>query len=201
MIGPLSTGGGPVQRPNMQPPASVPVENAPASPVDQLPDLSTIENRAAEESGEAAPAEAPLNTGLSTTKKAVLAGVGLATAAMALGASPAYAGDRYHGRGGYGYGYGRGGYNHRPYNPGHHHHGGGNNAGAIIGGIIIGSIIGGAIANQAPPPVYYPPAPQYPQYPQYPQQIRQPFYDNYGRLICPDSSGGWYVSPDNYRCR
>ena len=66
--------------------------------------------------------------------------------------------------------------------------------------MILGAIIGGAIANQTPPPVYYPPS--YPQYPQYPQQqVQQPFYDNYGRLICPNSQGGWYVSTDHYQCR
>ncbi|MBT9586935.1 hypothetical protein IV102_26575 [bacterium] len=157
---------------------------APQSPVDSLPDLSTIETRV----GENAPAaHAPeISTGISGTKKAILATVGLATAGAALfGAAPqAHAGGRHNG---YNRGYGG---NHR------HHGGGNNNAGAVIGGIILGAIIGGAIADQAPP-VYYPPT--YPQYPQ--QQVQQPFYDNYGRLICPNSQGGWYVSADQYQCR
>jgi hypothetical protein len=158
--------------------------------VDSLPDLSTIEARVLENApGEQVP---ETQTGLSGTKKAILATVGLATAGAALfGAAPqAHAGPRHNrGYGGYG-GYGG---NHR-----HNHRHGGNDAGAIIGGIILGTIIGGAIANQ-PPPVYYPPT--VPQYPQYPQQVQQPFYDNYGRLICPNSQGGWYVSADQYQCR
>lgn len=163
---------------------------APQSPIDSLPDLSTIEARVQENAPAAESQE--VKTGISGTSKAVLAATGLATAAVSLfGASAAQAQPRY----GYGNGYG-GGYN-RGYN--HRHHGGGGNAGAVIGGIILGAIIGGAIADQAPPPVYYPPT--QPQYPQYPQQVQQPFYDNYGRLICPNSQGGWYVSADHYQCR
>lgn len=166
---------------------------APQSPIDSLPDLSTIEARVQENAPAAESKE--VKTGLSGTSKAVLAATGLATAAVSLfGAGSAQAQTRY-GRGGYGHGHGghNNGYNHRQ-------HRGGNNAGAIIGGVILGAIIGGAIANQTPPPVYYPPS--YPQYPQYPQQqVQQPFYDNYGRLICPNSQGGWYVSTDHYQCR
>ncbi|MBX3167652.1 MAG: hypothetical protein KF760_09575 [Candidatus Eremiobacteraeota bacterium] len=172
-------------------PAAAPAE-APQSPLDSLPDLSTIEARAEENAPAAESKE--VKTGLSGTSKAVLAATGLATAAVSLfGAGSAQAQTRYR-NGGYGP---RGGYNHG-YNH-RHHRGGGNNAGAVIGGVILGAIIGGAIANQAPPPVYYPPT--QPQYPQYPQQVQQPFYDNYGRLICPNSQGGWYVSTDHYQCR
>ncbi|MBS2037589.1 hypothetical protein JST97_21560 [bacterium] len=174
-------------------PAATPAEALQQNPVDSLPDLSTIEARATENAPATEAKE--VKSGPSGTSKAVLAATGLATAAVSLfGAGTASAAPRYYGGGGY---YG-GGYN-NGYN--HHRHGGGN-AGAVIGGIILGTIIGGAIANQAPPPpVYYPPQP-YPQpYPQYPQQVQAPFYDNYGRLICPNSQGGWYVSTDHYQCR
>ena len=166
---------------------------APQSPIDSLPDLSTIEARVEENAPAAESKE--VKTGISGTSKALLAATGLATAAVSLfGAGSAQAQTRYGGRGGYyGGGYNNG-YNHR------HHHGGGSNAGAVIGGVILGAIIGGAISQQAPPPVDSPPS--YPQYPQYPQQqVQQPFYDNYGRLICPNSQGGWYVSTDHYQCR
>lgn len=63
-----------------------------------------------------------------------LAGVMLATSAIAIAPS-AEARDRHHG-GGYGHGY----YGHG----GRHHH---NNAGAAIAGLAIGAIIGGAIAS------------------------------------------------------
>jgi hypothetical protein len=110
----------------------------PSSPVDQLPDLSTIEARAAQ----TAPATTSVATAstISSGKKAALLALGLGTALMA--AAPSASAH------GYGYGYG------------HHHQHYQGNAGAILGGAIVGAIIGGIISDQAPP-VYYPPQPVY----------------------------------------
>ena len=181
----------PMTAPSGKPAAAA--AEGPQNPVDSLPDLSTIEARVQENAPAAEAKE--VTTGPSGTSKAILAATGLATAAVSLfGAGAAQAQTRHGGGYNRGHGYNNG-YNHR------HHNNRNNNAGAIIGGAILGAIIGGAIANQTPPPVYYPPGPQYPQYPQYPQQVQRPFYDNYNRLICPNGQGGWYVSADHYNCR
>ena len=150
-------------------------------PVDSLPDLSTIEARA-QEFG--AGAESPeMSTGLSKTQKAILTAAGVATAGVALFTpASAQAGPR-HGRR----------YDHNPHYNHRQRDRDRDKAGAIIGGIIGGIILGEIIRDGAPPPVYYPP--------QYPQQVQRPFYDNYGRLICPNGQGGWYASVDRYQCR
>ena len=150
----------------------------PASALDQLPDVSTIDARATGDIVSIQSSEAKTE-GTPTRSKAILAAVTLATAAAALtGAAPAEArgwGHHHHHHGGYG------GYQH--YNPG----------AAIVGGII-GGIIGGAMQPNyapryyAPPPVYVAPQPQ-------------AYRDNYGNLVCPNyANGGWYVSPNPYNC-
>lgn len=165
-------------------------ESQPLSPVDSLPDLSTIEARVKENApGDQVP---DAETGISGTKKAILATVGLATAGAALlGAAPqAHAGPRGH---------------HLPNSSGANQHRHlVSDAGDFLGALFLGAIIGGAITQNGPP-VYYPPTyPTYPTYPNYPTypggQVQRPHYDNYGRLICPNAQGGWYVSADNHQC-
>ncbi|MBS2034603.1 hypothetical protein JST97_06440 [bacterium] len=148
----------------------------PAESLDRLPDVASIDVRANQI--ESAQAAAPVNTTISSGKKAALLALGLGSALMAAAPSAnahGYGYGRYGYGGGYGYGY---------------HHYSGSNAGAIIGGVIAGAILGGVIQQQVPPPVYYPPQPVY----------QTPYYDGYNRLICPTQNGGWYVSPDNLRC-
>lgn len=159
---------------SVTPKAATPVRPAiqKSNPVEELPDLDTIETRAAELQSPAAttPVESSADTKPSKAKIGALAALTLGTALMA--AAPAQA----HGYG-YGYGYGH-----------HHHHHQNNNLGAFLGGLLLGGALGSM--SPPPPPVYYPPQPVY----------RTPFYNNYGQLICPANNGGWYVSPNNMNC-
>jgi hypothetical protein len=172
----------PASRPQAAPAAAAP--EAPTSPLDSLPDLSTIEARAQENApGPDAPES---NTGISTTQKTILAAAGLATVGVGLLApSAAHAGGRRHG---YGHNY--------PSQHHHHRHRDRDKTGAIIGGIIGGIILGEIIRESQ-----IPPHPMPPHFPEHPQQVQRPFYDNYGRLICPNGNGGWYMSVDRYQCR
>ena len=132
-------------------------------------------------------AAAPVKSKLTTAAKGALLAAGLATALMA--AAPASAQP-------YGYGYGPG----QVYGGGYgHHHRGGGNAGAVIGGAILGAIIGGAIVESQrdnnPPVIYQQGPPVY-----VPVPVREPYRQPNGALVCPDAGGGWYVSPNPYRC-